>query len=99
MPEYINTVLNKYQHTTPAHAEHARHTWNPPIYDAKTQYIEESEGIPSLSPKYVNRLQQLCGTLLYYARALKTTLIMPVNILAQSKQEQQQKQRTKLSNC
>jgi hypothetical protein len=34
-----------------------------------------------LPPKYVNRLQQLGGTLLYYARAVDHTLIMPVNVL------------------
>jgi hypothetical protein len=35
-----------------------------------------------LSPKDVNHLQQLVGTLLYYARAVDPALIMPVNVLA-----------------
>jgi hypothetical protein len=38
-----------------------------------------SRGCP---PEDVNRLQQLRGTLLYYARAVDPTLIMPVNVLA-----------------
>jgi hypothetical protein len=37
---------------------------------------------PALSDKDVNRLQQLTGTLLYYARAVDPTLIMPINVLA-----------------
>jgi hypothetical protein len=35
-----------------------------------------------LSPKYVNRSQQIGGTLLYYARTVDSMLIMPVNVLA-----------------
>jgi hypothetical protein len=34
-----------------------------------------------LSPKEGNHLQQLGGTLLYYARAVDPTLSMPVNVL------------------
>jgi hypothetical protein len=37
---------------------------------------------PALSDKDVNKLQQLTGTLLYYARAVDLTLIMPINVLA-----------------
>jgi hypothetical protein len=37
---------------------------------------------PALSDKDVNELQQLTGILLYYARAVDPTLIMPINVLA-----------------
>jgi hypothetical protein len=37
---------------------------------------------PALSDKDVNKLQQLTGTLLYYARDVDPTLIMPINVLA-----------------
>jgi hypothetical protein len=36
IPGYIKDALHKYQHAAPAHPEHAPHTWNPPIYGAKT---------------------------------------------------------------
>jgi hypothetical protein len=36
----------------------------------------------ALFDKDVNKLQQLTGTLLYYARAVDPTLIMPINVLA-----------------
>jgi hypothetical protein len=65
MPGYINTVLHKYQHPDPSRTEHEPHTWNPPAYGEHTQYIKETEDIPSLSPKEVNRLQQLGGALIY----------------------------------
>jgi hypothetical protein len=82
MPGYIKTTLHKYQHHAPARPEHAPHTWKPPIYGAKTQFLTEETISPALSDKDVNNLQQLTGTLLYYARAVDTPLIMPINVLA-----------------
>jgi hypothetical protein len=82
MPGYIKAALHKYQHPAPARPEHAPYTWNPPVYGAKTQFVNETTPIPALSDKDVNKLQQLMGTLLYYARTSDPTLIMPINILA-----------------
>jgi hypothetical protein len=44
--------------------------------------VENETTSPALSAKDVNKLQQLMGTLLYYARAVDPTLIMPINVLA-----------------
>jgi hypothetical protein len=44
--------------------------------------VNETTPSPALSDKDVNKLQQLTGTLLYYARAVDPTLIMPINGLA-----------------
>jgi hypothetical protein len=82
MPGYIKAALHKYQHPAPIRPEHAPHTWNPPVYCAKTQYVEDENNSPALSTKDVNKLQQLKGTLLYYARSVYPTLIMPINVLA-----------------
>jgi hypothetical protein len=85
MPGYINTALHKYQHPVPARPKHAPHTWNPPIYGAKTQFLDDKITSPALSDKDVNKLQQLTGTLLYYARVVDPTLTMPINVLASEK--------------
>jgi hypothetical protein len=82
MPGYIRAALHKYQHAAPTHPEHAPHTWNPPIYGAKTKYVEDERTSPALSAKDINKLQQLTGTLFYYARAVDPTLILPINVLA-----------------
>jgi hypothetical protein len=82
MPGYIKTSLHKYQHAATARPEHAPHTWHPPIYGAKTQFVEDKTISPALSDKDVNELQQLTGTLLHYDRAVDPTLIMPINVLA-----------------
>jgi hypothetical protein len=44
--------------------------------------VNEATPSPALSDKDVNKLQQLTGTLLYYARAVDPTLLMPINVLA-----------------
>jgi hypothetical protein len=97
MPGYIKAALHKYQHAAPARPKHAPHTWNPPIYGAKTQFVEDKTISTALSDKDVNKLQQLTGTLLYYARAVDPTLIMPINVLDPNNQEPQKSQQTKSS--
>jgi hypothetical protein len=82
MPGYIKAALHKYQHAAPTRTGHAPHTWNPPVYGAKTQYVENETTSPALSAKDVNKLQQLTGMLLYYARSVDPALIMPINVLA-----------------
>jgi hypothetical protein len=44
--------------------------------------VEDKTISPALSDKDVNKLEQLTGTLLYYVRAVDSTLDMPINVLA-----------------
>jgi hypothetical protein len=44
--------------------------------------VNDPKPSPTISDKHVNKLQQLTGTLLDYARAVDPTLIMTINILA-----------------
>jgi hypothetical protein len=82
MPGYIKSALHKFQHPTPTRPENAPHTWIPPVYGAKTQYIEEQKDSPLLPQKDFTHIQQLAGTLLCYAMAVDQTLILAVIFLA-----------------
>jgi hypothetical protein len=62
MPGYIKATLHKYHHPAPARPEHSPHTWNPPIYGAKTQFVSDPTPSPAVSDKDVNKLQQTTGT-------------------------------------
>jgi hypothetical protein len=44
--------------------------------------VEDKTTSPALSDKDINKIQQLRGTLLYYARSVDPTLIMDINVLA-----------------
>jgi hypothetical protein len=51
MSVYIKAALHKYQRPAPTSPEHAPYQWNPPIYSAKTQDVEDTQNSPALSPK------------------------------------------------
>jgi hypothetical protein len=99
MPGYIKAALHKYQHPAQARPEHSPHTRKPPIYRAKTQFVSDTTHSPALSDKDVNKLQQLKGTLLYYARAVDTKLIMPINVLASEQSNATEVTADKVINC
>jgi hypothetical protein len=44
--------------------------------------VDDKTSSPTLFDKDVNKLQQLMGKLLYYARVVYPTLIIPINVLA-----------------
>jgi hypothetical protein len=56
LPIYIKAALHEYQHPAPARPEHAPHTWNPPLYGAKTQFVNEATPSSALSDTDVNKL-------------------------------------------
>jgi hypothetical protein len=80
MPGYIKAALHKFQHQTPTRQENAPHTWNPPIYGAKAQCVESQQESPPLPQKGITQDQQLANTILYYARAVDPTLVLPVSV-------------------
>jgi hypothetical protein len=52
-----------------------------PVYDAKTQYDTKDE-TPPLSAKQYLTIQKVTGSVLYYARAVDPTVLMPLNDIA-----------------
>jgi hypothetical protein len=76
-PHSINTNI------LPRHAQNIHHIRGiHPFMAQKRNLMDDETSSPALSNKDVNKLQQLTGTLLYYARAFDPTLIMPMNVLA-----------------
>jgi hypothetical protein len=49
MPGYIMASLHNHQHPSPERPEHAPHTWNFPIYFAKTQFVDDETSSPTFS--------------------------------------------------
>jgi hypothetical protein len=82
MPGYIQAALHRFQHPTPAHKQDAPHEWTKPIYGAATQYaINESED-PRLPTTQITIIQQIVGTLLYYAIAVDPTMLVALGDLS-----------------
>jgi hypothetical protein len=81
MPGYIERALQRFQHPTPQIPENSPHPWQKPVYGAKTQYAPPPDMSTSIGPKETLRLQEILGTLLYYARALDSTLLTAISEL------------------
>jgi hypothetical protein len=81
MPGYISKVLSKFQHDAPKHPQHTPSKYATPVYGANTQYATKDE-TPPLTAKQCLTIQKVTGSVLYYARAVDPTVLMPLNDIA-----------------
>ena len=82
MPGYIAATLHRFQHPTPTKPQHSPHAWTAPTYGAATQWAIDADDSPKLPPIDLKKLQQILGTLLYYARAIDSTMLVAISTLA-----------------
>jgi hypothetical protein len=83
MPGYIESALTKFQQAPLTKPQHAPHEWIQPIYGKTTQAPTPDDTTPILDAKGITRLQQIVGTLLYYARAVDSTMLVALGTLAE----------------
>jgi hypothetical protein len=81
MPGYVSNVLSKFQHDSPKHPQHTPSRYVTPVYGAKTQYATKDE-TPPLTAQQCLTIQKVTGSVLYYARAVDPTVLMPPNAIA-----------------
>jgi hypothetical protein len=78
IPGYVSNVLSKFQHDSPKHPQHTPSRYVTPVYGVKTQYATKDE-TPPLTAKQCLTIQKVTGSVLYYARAVDLTVLMPLN--------------------
>jgi hypothetical protein len=81
MPGYVSNVLRKFQHDAPKQPQHTPSRYITPVYGANTQYATKDEALP-LTAKQCLTIQKVTGSVLYYARAVDPTVLMPLNDIA-----------------
>jgi hypothetical protein len=81
MPGCVSNLLSKFQHDAPKHLQHTPSKYVTPVYGAKTQYATKDE-TPPLTSKQCPTIQKVTGSILYYARAVDPTVLMPLNDIA-----------------
>jgi hypothetical protein len=81
MPGYVSNVLSRFQHDAPKHPQHNPSLYVTPIYGAKTQYATKDETPPLMAQQCLT-IQKVTGSVLYYARAVDLTVVMPLNDIA-----------------
>jgi hypothetical protein len=82
MPDYIKDALHKYQHPMPNHLQYAPHNWTFPAYGQRIQYAPLPYKSPLATPQDITRAQGIVSTLLYNARTMDPTLLVPLSSLA-----------------
>jgi hypothetical protein len=87
MPGYIAAALQRFAHPHPTRPQHAPHHWDKPNYGARTQLTTSVDTSQPLDAAGTLRLQEVVGTLLYYARALDHTMLVALGSLAAAQAE------------
>jgi hypothetical protein len=82
MPGYIQKALTRFEHPAPNRARHSPYKCSTPQYGAKIQYSEAEDTTKPLHPKETKQLQEIIGTLLYYGRAVDSTMLVSLGTLA-----------------
>jgi hypothetical protein len=65
----------------PKHPQHTPSRYITSVYGAKTQYTTRDE-TPPLTAQQCITIQKVTGSVLYYARAVDSTVLMPLNDIA-----------------
>ena len=95
MPEYIPKLLTKYKHEKPKRPQHCPYTPAPIKFGAKTQEPLPEDTSALLDKDGQKYIQQVVGSLLYYARAVDPTILLALNDIAsqQAKPTEQTRKR------
>jgi hypothetical protein len=82
IPGYIERALQRFNHPAPSRPQHAPHAWQKPTYGASMQYAPPPDTSLALDAKDTKHVQEVLGTLLYYARAVDSTMLVAIGTLA-----------------
>jgi hypothetical protein len=82
MPGYIAAALHKFQPPPPIKAQDAPHNWTQPVNGSKVQYAADKDNSDLFEPKTITLIQQIVGTLLYYAMAVNPTMLVALGNLS-----------------
>jgi hypothetical protein len=82
MPGYIAKALSRFAHETPSKPQHQPHPHAEKTYGATVQYAKALDNSPLLPPNSKTYIQQVLGVLLYYGRAVDSTVLVALSSIA-----------------
>ena len=82
MRRYVAKKLKKHQHLTPTKPQYAPHKWLKPAYGKSLQHAPPPDTTKKLDANGKKRIQSICGSFLYYARAVDPTILPALNEIA-----------------
>jgi hypothetical protein len=75
VPGYIKRLLHKVQHPTPARPQNCPHPAPPLMFGIAAQLTAPDDESPALTDTEKKKIQQVVGSLLFYARAVDNTML------------------------
>jgi hypothetical protein len=82
MPGYVDKLLARFEHTPPHKPQHSPHIASTRKFGNDAQEPVEHDDLPILPPARITRIQQIIGTILYYARAVDLTTLVALSSIA-----------------
>jgi hypothetical protein len=82
MHGYVAKALERFQHTPHHCAEHSPHAWSKSIYGTHPQLTSPVDDTSLLPQSALTRIQEITGTLLFYARVIDCTMLVVLGIVA-----------------
>ena len=82
MPGYVEQALVRFKHQRPLKPQHQPYPHVPPKYGAKQKFPEHEDASPLLDKAGKKSVQEVRGTLLYYARAVECTILAALGSIA-----------------
>jgi len=82
MPGYITKALARFAHPAPKKPQHQPHPHAERTYRATIQYAKTPDDSPILPATDKTFIQQVLGVLLYYGRAVDSTVLVALGSIA-----------------
>jgi hypothetical protein len=85
MPGYIKKKLQEYKHVLPGRIQYCPYSPEPKKFGSDAQAPLLPDATPVLNAKGIKQIQQIVGSILYYARAVDMTVLMAFSSIAVEK--------------
>jgi len=82
MPSYVDKLLARFNYKPPARPQHSPHTAPPRLFGQAAQNPVEHDPKPILPPDRIKHIQQIIGTIMYYARTADLTTLVALSSIA-----------------
>jgi hypothetical protein len=82
MPGYITKALARFEHPKPSQPQHAPSAWSKPVYNSAPELTPQTETSEPLNKSEITKLQEIIDVLLYYSRAIDSTMLVALGTLA-----------------
>jgi hypothetical protein len=91
MPGYMVKALKRFKHPMPTKQQNSPYPHILPKYGAKVQYTPDEDDSPLLNKEETKFVQAVVGTLLYYGRAVDSTILPSLSAIATEQAKPTQK--------